>query len=132
LARYPYLISPELKRPIRQKWVSGQSRTDLMFETGQLTIIVEIKRGKITAGAVDQLLRYRMDLKIGRDRFRGILIGRGISAAAEQRIERSTISLRYLGIGKEIPEHLVFCWKCRKARAHHMIKCPYDGSTRLL
>lgn len=132
LAQFPYLISPELEKPLRQQRISKSSRLDLLFQTAKDTVIVEIKRGKITVSAVQQILRYQRELKLPDKKFRGYLIGRGISADAEKSIDTIKHNLIYLGIGEQIPDQIVICWKCRRARAAYLSECPYDGETRMI
>lgn len=132
LAQHPYLISPELKSPTRQLYVSKNSRLDLLFETKKDTVIVEIKRGKITVSAINQIIRYKQEIKIKDTAFRGYLVGRGINPDAEAKLKKLSLKLHYLGIGKEISEQIVICWKCRKARAHTLETCPYDGENRVI
>jgi len=126
LFAYPSLIDPKLARPKRQVQLSRDSRADLLFEVGNETILVEIKRDRITPAAVAQMERYARRTGKQTTRLRGILIAPEITAAALNRIRKSAFSIVFKKLGSEIPTTIKVCRECRNAYDARLTACPRD------
>lgn len=132
LFAYPHLISPELRRPLRQRWLSASSRTDLIFEERDRIVVVEIKRSAITVGAIRQLDRYKNELSLKGKKFLGIAVGKSLHSAAATLLSGKGSPHLYRQLGRDIPLKIVVCHLCRQARSAALIKCPTDGETETI
>lgn len=132
LFQYPYLIDPELRRPLRQEVLSRDSRADLLFLLPNKRVLVEIKRGAITPTTVHQILRYAERLPKMKILTVGYLIGTELTTAARLAIENAPIKLTFRALEQEIPLAIVICRQCRQARDQRLVRCPVDGSEHTL
>lgn len=127
LFAHPGLIDPALARPRRQVSLSADSRADLLFEFPEGKVVVEIKRGPITAAHVGQIERYAGRLRLPRGKFRGILVGTGLRPQAMSRMQTSPWRLEYRCLGSEVPLEIRICRQCRVAYDARLPRCPRDG-----
>jgi hypothetical protein len=109
LYSYPGLLAPHglrnLTAPRRELFLAAGSRADLVFRQGagalQRTVVIELKRGVVGPGAVDQVLRYRQHLARDRRSLRGVvavLIGTELHPDAAAAARRNGV--RFIALGE--------------------------------
>lgn len=112
LAAHPYLIHRRFAPArTRTQLVQGKGRLDLWLELSGKASIVEIKRGNLTIGTVEQLERYLKNwaqpIPLARDHF---LVGKaprkGPAFAAA--IKASPFRIHPVLLGPDIPLELAF------------------------
>jgi RecB family endonuclease NucS len=123
LFAYPYLISSELSRPLRQTALNPNSRCDLLFLFARRASVVEIKRGVIDASAVTQIQRYLKSLSKNHQNLNGYLVGSDITPVADRAIKRSHWKINFKALNRDIPLQISICTDCRVARDHRISAC---------
>jgi RecB family endonuclease NucS len=130
---YPYLIDNELSNPQRQIRLNAESRGDLLFFLPKRVVVAEIKRGPVNVAAFKQICRYLELLRKDHPhRIHGYLIGTLITPAARTMIKRTHWKIKFRALGYDIPNDVVICRKCRRARDEKLPRCPADRSRELL
>lgn len=135
---HPYLIDDKLEyfELIDRGYPNG-TQPDLRFYKPPPhceIIIVEIKSDIIDHNAVNQICSYIREEKSYSDcsNVRGIIIGRSISDNAvkllQQISENMDVSIKI--VGRDVPEKVKFCTKCRKANWFNAQKCKYCGNQK--
>ena len=126
LARYPYLIAPELSRPKRQVWISDKDRVDLFFVTEKDVMIAEIKCQPCSMISVRQLMRY-IHIESAKQPSRkvsGVLIGPRLTPRGSETLESSSLDIRFLQLEVDIPSSVFICRDCRRAYGSRLDSCP--------
>lgn len=132
LFAYPYLLEPAFERLQRQVWLNPASRLDLLFESAQELVVIEIKHGKCGVQEARQLERYLHSLADRSKPLRGILVGASITAAATHHCQHSPFALVFRQTGVDVPTRVVICRECRRARPATQARCLRDGSRDVL
>ncbi|MBE7158018.1 MAG: DUF91 domain-containing protein [Rhodospirillales bacterium] len=132
LFAYPYLLEPVFERLQRQVWLNPASRLDLLFESAQELVVIEIKRGPCGTAEVRQLERYLHSLAQRGKPVRGILVGASITAVATRHCEESLFAIAFRQTGVDVPTRVVVCRECRRARCASQTRCARDGSRETL
>ena len=132
LFTYPYLLDPGFTRLKRQRFLNASSRLDLLAETEEGAVVIELKHGRCGVAEVRQLERY-LGLQESRSAcVRGILVGSALTMAATKLCESSRFPIIFKRTGVDVPTRVVVCRECRRARSAHQERCPQDGSHRVL
>ena len=137
---HPYLIDDELENfeLIFRRYPNG-TQPDLLFYKPNPPceiVIVEIKSGAIDHNAVNQIYSYiRKERDYDDcDNIRGIIIGRSISDNAvkllQQISENKNINISVKILGRDVPEKVKFCIKCRRANWLNVQECKYCGNKK--
>ncbi|MGF1679209.1 MAG: hypothetical protein ACFCUX_08450 [Candidatus Methylacidiphilales bacterium] len=93
---------------------------------------MEIKRGPITPACVGQIERYAIRQAPRVKIAAGFLIGTQLTPAAEKRLAASSLHLKYRQLGRDIPQEIKVCLRCRRPYDARLNACPHDGETRHL
>lgn len=131
LFSYPYLISPELKLPLRQTALAPGSRSDLLFLFPRRASVVEIKRDAIDLCAVRQIQRYLRLLSKQYKNLNGYLIGSELLPNAAKALKRSNWKITFKELSRDIPLQICICADCRIARDRRIPTCICGGVTIL-
>ena len=132
LGQYPYLIDEKLVsfKLVERTYPDG-TRPDLLFykQDPCEVVVIELKRDVIDHNAVNQIYGYIQKEKVYHQdcNIYGILIGKKISDFAVKLLQQLREKIDVKLIGKDIPEKVKFCTKCRKANRHDVQICKYCG-----
>lgn len=132
LFAHPNLIDPRLSGPRRQTVLSSDSRSDLLFETPNGAVQVEIKRDTIRPLCIAQVERYALRLRRPLKSARAILVAPDITPEAQRRLQASRLALTFKRLGVDIPLQIKVCRTCRLACDARLTACPRDQDTRVL
>lgn len=123
LFNHPYLLNPRFSADsrVQRQYVYSGGRVDIVFKYRGRGVLVECKRTLLKEADFIQLLRYVSDLKqeldLGKTHY---LVG--LVDASTPRVRRSNdgVSIRVVGVGRDIPRRLVLAAHGRytKAPAH--------------
>lgn len=116
----------------KQMVFDDDTRTDITFSNEDEIIIVELKKGAIDHGALNQLLHYlrkTSSIEKGKRKISGILVGASINDKIEllKNIKESGFDIKLKVYGKDVPTIIKFCEKCRRATSVSDTICRYDG-----
>lgn len=132
LARYPYLIAPNLRRPSQQEKLTENDRVDLLFRNEDEVLVAEIKATPCGTAAVRQLVRYIEILSVSNSKVRGFLIGPRLTSAGRVALSSSSLDIRFLKLDVDVPTAVVVCAKCRLAYAARLDRCHRCESSEII
>lgn len=135
--RYPYLIVNEpnsIIKTIHEYELDTNSIPDIYIETKTKKYYCEVKIGKLKEKDLYQAIRYLNTIQISNENYQNkeyyvILIGMSISNYLEEKAKRKGIKI--MVIGKDIPDSIKICKKCRKAFDYKNINCVFCNSQEI-
>lgn len=136
--RYPYLIVNEpnsIIKTIHEYELDSNSIPDIYIETKTKKYYCEVKIGKLKEKDLYQAIRYFNTSQVltknhENIKFSVILIGMNISNQLKEKATKKGI--KTMIIGKDIPESIKICKKCRKAFDFIKKHCSFCNSSEIL
>lgn len=139
---YPYFLDPKFAtmRIIHERIYPNRTRADFTFSDAESVSVVEVKKGSIDVGMLEQALEYICEeRKQSKDKsLQGVLVGlhsSGPDLTARISLCGYPFVLKYIGI--DIPasaDQIKLCEEhtCRKANWQYKTTCEYCGSRKFI
>jgi len=119
-----------------EKVYDDRRRADFIFSNDRISIVVEVKIGKIDYQTLKQLLHYlsKEEKENPNKRLLGIIVGHRIDDKRKlnDKIKRSGYEIQIKILGRDIPSEIKLCTNCRKINALWSSSCRYCGSTEFI
>jgi len=136
--RYPYLIVNEpnsIINTIHEYKLDSNSIPDIYIETDKERYYCEVKVGQLKEKDLYQAIRYFNTIQVLTEnhkniKFSVVLIGMNISNQLKEKATQKGI--KTMIIGKDIPESIKICKKCRKAFDFIKTNCIFCNSGEIL
>lgn len=136
IKNYPYLLGKEFEKLKlkHEKIYQDGTRSDFVFADENLSVVVEVKNGKMDSEMLSQALHYLENEREENPKklLKGMLVGRRISQTLKNEVDRTKYEFEMKLLNVDIPVQIKICDKCRKANALSNIFCKFCGSRKFI
>jgi len=133
---YPYLLGSEFENLNlkHERIYEDRTRADFVFGSNDISVVVEVKRGKVDGKMLVQALHYLDNERRENPgkKLKGMLIGSHVSNTLRNEIMRSDYKFEIKILDIDVPTKVKICDKCRRANALSNSICKYCRSRKFI
>lgn len=135
---HPYVLGDDYKdlHLKHEKVYDDRKRADFIFSNDRVSIVVEVKIGRIDDQTLEQLLYYlsKEEKENPTKKLFGVIVGHRIDGERKlnDKIKKSKYDIQIKILDRDIPSEIKLCTNCRKINALWSSSCKYCGSTEFI